>query len=100
VRRKMNSKMKNKKKLKIREIEQTCSACPSQWEATLDDGRMLYFRYRWGVLRISISERPTRDIMDAVGGNEIFMKVSDEDFCVLEYAEMKEITKHIIEYPK
>lgn len=31
-------------------VNQTCSACPSQWDITLDDGRRVYARYRWGWL--------------------------------------------------
>lgn len=28
---------------------QTCSACPSQWDAWDADGNYYYLRYRWGV---------------------------------------------------
>ncbi len=37
-------------------LEQTCTACPSQWEGTLEDGRSLYARYRGGLLRVGIGE--------------------------------------------
>lgn len=36
----------------IEHLTQTCGACPSQWEGELEDGRMLYIRYRWGYLSI------------------------------------------------
>lgn len=26
----------------------TCSACPTQYDFFLEDGRYIYFRYRWG----------------------------------------------------
>lgn len=32
--------------------EQTCSACPSQWDAWSEKGDYYYIRYRWGVLRV------------------------------------------------
>lgn len=35
---------------------QTCSACPSQWEGELSDGRTFYGRYRWGHLSLGIGE--------------------------------------------
>jgi hypothetical protein len=35
---------------KITKLCQTCPACPSQWEADLEDGQFAYIRYRWGVL--------------------------------------------------
>lgn len=38
------------------ELTQTCSACPSQWEGRLDDGRWLYARYRGGYLRVGLGK--------------------------------------------
>lgn len=58
--------------LVIEELIQTCGACPSQWEASLKDGRMLYIRYRWGCLSVRISLNPTEDAFDAVRGVEIW----------------------------
>jgi hypothetical protein len=37
-------------------LEKTSTACPSQWEGTLEDGRSLYARYRHGLLRVGIGE--------------------------------------------
>jgi hypothetical protein len=36
-------------------LTQTCFACPSQWEGQLDDGRYVYIRYRWGMLKARTS---------------------------------------------
>jgi len=55
----------------IKYIKRTCESCPSQWEVKLMDGRMLYIRYRWGILSIRASLKKTDDIMDAVNGKEI-----------------------------
>jgi len=60
--------------MKVTYLERTCTACPSQWEGTLEDGRMIYIRYRHGVLQISVSKEPTNDVMDAVGGEMVFVK--------------------------
>lgn len=49
--------------LKVTELAMTCSACPSQWEGKVEDGRHLYVRYRWGGLSCGVG--PTFD--DAVG---------------------------------
>ena len=62
------------KVLVVDQLEKTGSACPSQWEAKLDDGRMLYIRYRWGRLTVEVSRLPTDDIFDAVGANLILDK--------------------------
>lgn len=47
--------------------EKTCSACPTQWEGKLNDGRSFYFRYRWGGARLSVAET----VDDAVGGRGV-----------------------------
>ncbi len=60
--------------MKVNKIVQTCGACPSQWEGSLDDGRAIYIRYRHGYLSIRLSEKPTDDIYDAVGGEEVLGK--------------------------
>jgi hypothetical protein len=38
--------------LDLVELRMTCSACPSQWEGRLADGRYIYARYRWGHLTV------------------------------------------------
>lgn len=76
--------------MKIKNVKCTCSACPSQWEIKLEDGRMIYVRYRWGNLSIRISEKATDDVYDAVGGKEIFREsIGDEFDGTLSYYEMR-----------
>lgn len=41
--------------LKIKEIKQTCYACPSQWEGKTTDDEEVYIRYRYGYLRCDIN---------------------------------------------
>lgn len=36
-------------------LDQTCTACPSQWEGRTDDGRHVYIRYRGGWLSAGIA---------------------------------------------
>jgi len=58
--------------VKIKDLIQTCSACPSQWEArTETDNRPVYIRFRWGYLSIRVGE-PGKAIEDAVQGREIY----------------------------
>lgn len=38
----------------IERMECTCSACPTQYDIYLTDGRNVYLRYRWGHLRIEL----------------------------------------------
>ncbi len=39
---------------KVVALKKTCTACPSQWEGTLEDGRVIYARYRWGELSVGV----------------------------------------------
>jgi hypothetical protein len=42
------------KTIAIRRLIRTGERCPSQWEATTEDGLYLYVRYRWGCLEIGM----------------------------------------------
>ena len=56
----------------------TCSACPSQWEGKLEDGRAIYIRYRWGNLTASVSKEPTENLDEAVSGECIYDEIIDD----------------------
>lgn len=43
-------------------LKKTCIACPSQWEGALEDGRVIYARYRHGELSVGVGN----DIDEAV----------------------------------
>ena len=60
--------------MKVKEINMTCMACPSQWEGFLEDGRMFYARYRWGYLTLNLSLAPTEDVSVAIHGNRLISK--------------------------
>ena len=55
--------------MKVENLEQTCEACPSQWEFTTDNGRPVYVRYRWGFLTVYINESG-----NAIDGTVLFCK--------------------------
>ena len=40
---------------KLKELKQTCFACPSQWEGRTTDGRFVYVRFRHGRLSVGIA---------------------------------------------
>jgi hypothetical protein len=78
---------------------QTCVACPSQWEGMLDDGRMFYIRYRSGWLSAEVSEKPTTDVMDAVGAQSIYGAEHGDGLCGdMDTAEMKQHTAGVIDW--
>lgn len=45
----------------LAKVVQTCSACPSQWDAWTVDGQYLYLRYRWGVGTVDGYDGPGPD---------------------------------------
>jgi hypothetical protein len=57
--------------IEVKDLEQTCAACPAQWEFRTFRDRPAYVRFRWGHLSIRIGP-PGGDVYDAVGGYEIY----------------------------
>ena len=76
----------------IKTLKQTCKACPSQWEGTLDDGRIIYIRYRSGFFSISVADsmktmfdnhpiitRDTGDWLDGYMSEDELSTILDEE---------------------
>ena len=40
--------------LTVIKLEQTCFACPAQWDGKTDTGQGIYIRYRYGYLRLDV----------------------------------------------
>lgn len=60
---------------------QTCTACPSQWDAWDADGRYWYLRFRSG--RGSMGRDYVTDTLSFDTGDGISGSISLEDFCEL-----------------
>jgi len=58
----------------VKNLIQTCEACPSQWEFRTSGNRYCYVRYRWGILSIRIGPPDSKDVMDAVMGDTVYYK--------------------------
>jgi hypothetical protein len=71
----------------VTELRRTCGACPAQWEGTLNDGRVLYGRYRGGSGYISFMDT-MEDLLDSrpvvwydrMGSNGFEGYMSDRQF--------------------
>ena len=86
-------------KYKVIKLEQTCGACPSQWEGITDDSRSLYIRYRWGYLSVSIGEPEDFSEYAGVRGSEIFGgAIGDEYGGVLSEEKMMAITSEVLNW--
>lgn len=70
--------------MKLRRLERTSIACPSQWDAETEDGRILYIRYRYGCLQVD---------MGGCGGETVYCQhVGNEMDGFMEDEEMLELT--------
>ncbi len=89
--------------LVIQRFYQTCQACPSQWEGWLEDGRMIYVRCRWGGLAVSISNKTTKDVMDAIGKDAEYIfneQIADEYDGIMDTNELIGHIGHLIKFPE
>lgn len=86
-----------KKPFVVERIVKTCSACPSQWDIFLDDGRYVYVRYRWGGLRLTLAENE-----DALfnGYDQVIYdeQIGDGFDGVMEEEELRDLTKDILDW--
>lgn len=57
---------------KVTSLRKTCIACPAQWEGTLNDGRALYARFRWGRLTVGLGENADKAIDNSMSEEALF----------------------------
>lgn len=53
--------LNKKTEIKISSINQTCGACPSQWDAETTDGQSVYIRVRHGYLNLDVDDETIFD---------------------------------------
>lgn len=68
--------------IKINNLEQTCFACPSQWEGRTEDDEYVYIRYRYGILSWKVGDSIKGEIyhggeMDGVMDTGTMIKLTD-----------------------
>jgi hypothetical protein len=56
--------------MKLVKLIRTCIASPSQWDGELDDGRLVYIRFRHGYCSVCVGD-VGGDIWSAVRGEEV-----------------------------
>jgi hypothetical protein len=76
--------------IRIKDIVQTCIACPSQWDMWDEDGKYYYVRYRWSTLRVDKAD--SEEDWMSLKKQTIFSMVRDENHGgYMEYDELREI---------
>jgi len=84
----------------VKEIKQTCEACPSQWEGYTDDDRSIFVRYRWGFLSVRIGSPGDKSEFAGVRGKEILNEqLGDSYDGFLSYEDLAKTTSQIIQFP-
>ena len=73
----------------IKELRQTCSASPSQWEGADNEGNSIYVRYRWGHLSI---EKNGEEILGKQLGHHLDGRLA--------YDELKHATEGSVIWPE
>ena len=90
-------------KLKAVSLVSTSSCCPSQWEGHIDDGRMFYGRYRGGWLSLDVSQYPTDDVLDAIGGERpsvLGRHIGDYADGTMTTKDFISHVEHLIDFPR
>jgi hypothetical protein len=65
----------------VTKLEQTCFACPSQWDGELADGTTFYARYRYGTFSVEFYDqfgRGTTGTSEQVGDSLDGMMTTEE----------------------
>jgi hypothetical protein len=77
-----------------------CSACPSSWDATDHLGRHVHIRYRWGNLRVQVSQDDNlpHTIAAIPHGNSLDGSMDEETMISLTSDVIKWVS-HRIEFP-
>jgi len=60
-------------------FEQTCSACPEQYDVYQDDQRVAYVRLRWGCLTVTCPWVNGKVVYEADIGNGLLGSFEDEE---------------------
>ena len=67
--------------MKVKGLEMTCGACPSQWEGRTEDGEYVFIRYRYGWLRVDVGnqtifETEHGDSLSGVMGTDEMLRIT------------------------
>ena len=67
-------------KEKIIRIEQTCSACPSQWSMWTESGKYVYVRFRWGNLSCTLFPNEEYNLFSEEAEVVYSKKIGNDDY--------------------
>jgi hypothetical protein len=86
--------------LKVLTLTKTCLACPSQWEGTLDDGRVVYARFRHGHLGVGIGDTVKAAVDNAMSDQALYdAELSDGLDGFMDFEELKGHLRGLLDFP-
>ena len=82
-------------------LEKTCTACPSQWEGTLGDGRTLYVRYRGGALSVGVGQGIDEAVRNSSSAATFFSEhVGDGLDGFMDFEELRTHLYGLLDFPE
>jgi hypothetical protein len=87
-------------RLKVLALKKTSLACPSQWEGVLEDGRVIYARYRWGELSVGVGDSVDEAVRNGMSDDALYADpVSDGLDGYMDFGELKAHLHGLLEFP-
>lgn len=85
---------------KVVALQKTCTACPSQWEGTLEDGRAFYVRYRHGALSVGDGDDIDEAVRNGMSDHALYADyVGDGLDGYMGFEELKTHLHGLLEFP-
>lgn len=81
-------------------LRKTCLACPSQWEGTLGDGRVVYARYRHGALSVGVGDDIDQAIRNGMSDHALYADYVGDGFDgFMDFEELRDHLHGLLEFP-
>jgi hypothetical protein len=85
---------------KVTALRKTSLACPSQWEGALEDGRVIYARYRGGALSVGVGEDIDEAVHNGMSDQALYAEyVGDGLDGFMDFEELKTHLYGLLEFP-
>ena len=83
---------------KVKSIEKTCNACPSQWEGLTEDGKYIYIRYRHGEFSAAVDSDEDSAVL---GKEDVYLELDNGEGYgggLMGSEQMIELTKDLLDF--
>lgn len=85
---------------KLVALKKTCTACPSQWEGALEDGRAIYARYRRGELSVGVGVGIDKAVGNGMTDQALYADyIGDGLDGYMDFEELKVHLHGLLEFP-